>query len=135
DYALAQTKALGHQVTFAIAAFSAGTVAVRAGFQNAIHRSFCSKVRMNAARKHPGLLAILKDSSTVWNLRLGSCHELLAQTHDLAERPYDAAQTRLRDRTAASQRSVWAASAPLLLRPMQIQLSGLREQGRRPQRR
>ena len=68
-------------------------------------------------------------------LALRSCNELLAQTEELAGRPYDAAQARLRDRTAASQRSVRAGGAALLLRPMQIQLPGLREQGRGPQRR
>jgi hypothetical protein len=68
-------------------------------------------------------------------LALRPYHEPLAQKHEHAGRPFDAAPTRLRDRTAASQRSVRAGGAALLLRPMQIQLPGLREQGRGPQRR
>ena len=69
-------------------------------------------------------------------LALRPYHELLAQKQEFAGWVYDdAAQARLRDRTAASQRSVRARGAALLLRPMQIQLPGLREQGRGPRRR
>jgi hypothetical protein len=42
-----------------------------AGFQNAMHRSFCSKPAWSVRENNSDLPAISKDSLTVWNLRLG----------------------------------------------------------------
>jgi hypothetical protein len=97
--------------------------------------SFCSKARM-IWRQNITVCSGFEISFNGMKLALHRAHEVLAQTYELAQRSdYYAAQACLRDRTAASQRFIRADCAALLLRPMQVQLSGLRKQSRGPQRR
>jgi hypothetical protein len=79
------------------------------------------------------LSTISKIVIKVWNLRLNQSREALAQARETpAGVP---AQAQLRGRTAALQRSVWSGGAALQVRPMQVELSGLRTQGRGFERR
>jgi hypothetical protein len=79
------------------------------------------------------LSTISKIVIKVWNLRLNHSREALAQARETpAGGP---AQAQLRGRTAALQRSVWSGGAALQVRPMQVELSGLRTQGRGFERR
>jgi hypothetical protein len=104
-----------------------------AGLQNEMRRVFCNRACMIGLGGSSDLRAILNNLFPVRNLRLGSSYESLAQTRDFAAS--GSAQTRLHDRTAASQRTVWAPCAALLLHAMQMELHGLREHSRGPRRR
>jgi hypothetical protein len=66
DYALAQTKALGHQVTLATAALSAGHGLRQLDFKMQCIIRFAARW----ASKHSSLFAILKKFWRAWNLRL-----------------------------------------------------------------
>lgn len=79
------------------------------------------------------LSTISKIVIKVWNLRLKQSREALAQAREIpAGGP---AWAQLRGRAAASQLSVWSDGAALPVRPMQVELSGLRTQGRGVERR